>query len=142
MRFVISPVNASPWYDRNPTYPDAGWTGAVQNDGAGTVRWSYTVPANRRAAITALAVTAHCTTAGAAGAWCRAGITIQPSGGTARQVCMAVVDAGTLGAVFRASIDGPVILGTGDIVQCTTVTSDAVSVTQVFTGGVFLEFDA
>lgn len=140
-RFFAPPASAADWMDRSPLTITRGFTGNIQNDTTGTVRWTYTVPAGRRIQIGAL----H-----------GDGEIDGVLGGNSMRLTAVITPSGESGfAIFRNNITASVgrssqvdpagynfFLNAGDKIELTSVTIGATTVFATATGFTGTEFDA
>jgi len=137
------PIIARPeWFDRNPVHRFQYYFNNIVAPHADTDRWTYSVPAGKKAFMElltcALIRDAAATTAG----WARATIYIQPSGGTMQRALWASLYSITQGDKDHAEIGSGPLLYAGDAVKGQTGDgSTGGSVTYLVTAKI-TEFDA
>lgn len=129
-----------PW-DRNPTVINLSSTASVAPAGA-TLRWSYQVPAGRKAILNHV----YCgiirdnapTTAGLAQAFVR----ITPSGGGTRTILRAAILTSTVGERDHEVADTEVLMSAGDLIEGLTWDTSTGGTTNYLLAALLTEFDA
>lgn len=106
------------WYDRNPSSIMLSWDGIVTPHGA-TERWSYTVPAGKKAMVEALqcAVRRVTTATNPGPAWMR--VYVKPAGASEQTLLLAFLSTtdNTVGSRMECSIGASLTLFPGDQIR-------------------------
>jgi hypothetical protein len=141
MQFFAPPASAEAWQDRSPLSVNAGAAGSLNNDTAGTVRWTYTVPAGRRAFIGAYFASAYATVPGVGDVHLFT-IAVIPSGGAEYAIYRTFKQPELAASEGKNGNGTGVWMAAGDVIHMTTVTINATGTTIYTSGMSGLEFDA
>jgi len=137
------PIISRPeWFDRNPVHRYNYYFGLSQSPHSDTNRFTYTVPAGKKAFIELLTVFLIRDGAPTTAGWSRATLYLQPSGGTLQRCLIASIYSASLGASDHAELGQNCLLYPGDVVTGETGDgSTGGSVTYVVAAKI-TEFDA
>ena len=143
MRIVTSAAAGRPtFYDRNPAPKSNLYSaGAVVPHGS-TTRWSYTVPAGKKAWVDALFLAVDRAAAAAPAGTIAANINYVPNGGATAVLGQALLINNTVGAMDKLSVTQFGYLGAGDVISATTVDTSTGGSADLTAGAKYTEYDA
>lgn len=142
MRFYTVLASRPQYYDRSPAQNAFQYVAATIAPHATTARFTYTVPANRKAMIGFLTIEAmRDGAAGAAGA-AGANITITPSGSSAKDILDVRQINNNVGTPIDAAVSGNAILLAGDAFTGNTFDLSTGGTYTYALGAQAIEFDS
>jgi len=118
-----SAVARPEWYDRNPIHRLYGYSGNLAPHSV-TTRWTYTVPAGKKAFLELAAVHHIKTAAATTVVNSYSSILITPSGGSLTELIAAQIYTNAVGDKDRAETGHAAVLLAGDIIQFNTYNGD------------------
>jgi hypothetical protein len=142
MRTWQTIIGRPAWYDRNPTHKLLSWGQLNVAPHGETVRWTYTVPAGKKAFVESvfayLRRSAAATTVGRAAVV----IWITPSGGSAAILIDVEILTNNVGDSDRQGVGQSLILLPGDTIEARTVDISTGGTVNYSAAAKITEFDA
>lgn len=137
------PIISRPaWHDRNPAHIQLQWFNNNQAPHTATQRWTYTVPAGKKAFVEAALVYIRRSAAATTAARVQLTIGVTPSGGLDRVLLLAQILTNNIGDYDRADLGQSITLLPGDLIDADSVDDSTGGTINYNTVAKITEFDA
>jgi hypothetical protein len=137
------PIISRPaWYDRNPIVKCDSWLGTSTAPHAETERWTYTVPAGKKAFLETLSMRMQRSSAASTGGTAVAWVGVYPSGGVPKYLAFCAIVTNTVGDKDSSIVGQAIVMKAGDIIRARTSDLSTGGAIDYFLAYKITEFDA
>lgn len=137
-----SAVARPDWYDRNPVTRFRAWNAVNLAPHTSTQRWTYTVPAGKKAQLELVQVKVMRATAPTTPGYAYANIRFTPSGGSVDTLIQATIRTGTVGDTDQTVLGVCGVLQAGDTIEANSADGSTGGTIDYFATLKITEFDA
>lgn len=130
------------YYDRNATSKQSSYVGGPLAPHSVTTRWTYTVPAGKKAYVESCYVDIIRGSAATSGPSCKAFIRVTTSDSTIGTLCATGGEFNTLNALISQTVSNVGLLAAGDLVQSDSYDNSTGGTLYIVMTAKYTQFDA
>lgn len=142
MRVASLGVARPTYYDRNSIEGSLNYQAYAVAPHADTTRWTYTVPAGKKAYVDSANAIVYRFTAATGVSLVNSRLVITPSGGSATLIVFAHIETNVVGDNARQNLAGSLLLLSGSTFRGITVDSSTGGTVDYVAAAHYIEFDA
>lgn len=130
------------WYDRNPSANFKTYWVAAGGPHSTTIRWTYTVPTNKKTLVDAVSTYVRRASAATSASFVGVIIEIDPTGGSFEMICVSFMNGNVIDGGMNAEFGQAGTLNPGSVIQCRTFDSSTGGQINMLGAAKLTTFDA